>query len=111
MPERYNSLHVSLQDVSPGRTELSLVVTGGGRAFLRDKRIKTLSVSGTRRPPLAPKMPTFEEAGFGSCGASLFFGLAAPPGTHAAVRAQIQGFREAARGREVSARATQQLWL
>jgi tripartite-type tricarboxylate transporter receptor subunit TctC len=85
----YNSLPVSLQDLSAGRTDLSFVVTGGGRAFLQDKRIKALAVSGTRRQPLIPDVPTFEEAGFGSSGASLFFGLAAPAGTPEAVRAQI----------------------
>lgn len=85
----YNSLPVSLQDLSSGRTDLSFVVTGGARAFLQDKRVKALAVSGTRRQPLLPDVPTFEEAGFGSFGASLFFGLAAPAGTPEAVRTQI----------------------
>ena len=85
----YNSLPISLQDLSSGRTDLSLVVTGGARAFLQDKRIKALAVSGTRRQPLVPDVPTFQEAGFGNFGASLFFGLAAPAGTPQAVRAQV----------------------
>lgn len=85
----YNSLPLSLQDLASGRTDLSFVVTGGARAFLQDKRIKALAVSGTRRQPLLPDVPTFAEAGFGNDGASLFFGLAAPAGTPEAVRTQI----------------------
>ena len=85
----YNSLPTSLQDLSSGRTDLSFVVTGGARAFLQDKRIKAIAVSGARRQPLLPDVPTFEEAGYGKFGASLFFGLAAPTGTPEAVRAQI----------------------
>lgn len=85
----YNSLPVSLQDLASGRTDVSMVVTGGARALLQEKRIKALAVSGTRRQPLLPDVPTFAEAGFAQHGASLFFGLAAPAGTPEPVRAQI----------------------
>lgn len=85
----YNSLPTSLQDLATGRVDLSLVVTGGARAMLEGKRIKAIGVSGSKRQPLVPDVPTFEEAGLGRYGASIFFGLAAPDGTPEAVRAKI----------------------
>jgi tripartite-type tricarboxylate transporter receptor subunit TctC len=83
------SLPMSLQDLSDGRTDQGFVVTSDGRAFLQNKRLKVLAVSSTRRRPLVPEVPKFEETASGPYRASLFFGLAAPAGTLEGARAQI----------------------
>ncbi|QNP47872.1 Bug family tripartite tricarboxylate transporter substrate binding protein [Diaphorobacter aerolatus] len=85
----YNNLSLSLQDVAAGRVDMSLVVTGGARAFLEKKNVKPLAVSGSHRQPLIPDVPTFAEAGFKDYEASVYFGLAAPAGTPLAIRQRI----------------------
>ena len=85
----YNSLPIALQDLATSRTDLTMVVTGGARAFLEGGRIKPIAVSGSHRQPLAPNVPTFEQAGAGKYQAGVFFGLAAPARTPEAVRLRI----------------------
>ena len=85
----YNSLSLALQDVAAGRVDMSLVVTGGARAFLEKKNVKPIAVSGSRRQPLIPDVPTFAEAGFKDYEASVYFGLSMPAGTPLAIRKRI----------------------
>ena len=85
----YNNLSLALQDMAASRVDMSLVVTGGARAFLEKKSVKPIAVSGTKRQPLLPDVPTFAEAGYKDYEASVYFGLAAPAQTPLGIRERI----------------------
>lgn len=46
----------------------------------KDGKIRMLAVSGTKRSPLFPDVPTFAEAGFGSFSSAPWFGIVGPAG-------------------------------
>lgn len=85
----YNNLSLALQDVTAGRVDMSLVVTGGARAFIEKQNVKPIAVSGSHRQPLIPDVPTFAEAGFKDYEASVYFGLSMAAGTPLAIRERI----------------------
>jgi tripartite-type tricarboxylate transporter receptor subunit TctC len=49
-------------------------------AFARDGKVRMLAISGARRSPLFPDVPTFAEAGFGEFSAAPWFGLVGAAG-------------------------------
>jgi tripartite-type tricarboxylate transporter receptor subunit TctC len=54
-------------------------------------KVTALAVTGARRSPQAPTLPTMEEAGVADCIASSFFGVVAPAATPASVVDRING--------------------
>jgi tripartite-type tricarboxylate transporter receptor subunit TctC len=56
---------------------------------VRDGRLKALAVTGERRSPLAPDVPTMVESGFDQLITTSVNVIVAPPGTPLAIRRQI----------------------
>lgn len=54
-------------------------------AFIKEGKIKILAMSGERRLPNAPDIPTFRELGFNDLDTTITMGLAAPTGTPNAI--------------------------
>lgn len=77
-----------LQDLLGGQLPLSFVTIATARAHVEAGRLRLLAITGTRRHPSMPQVPTFAEGGLG---AEVFkmnpgwLGLAAPARTPAAV--------------------------
>jgi tripartite-type tricarboxylate transporter receptor subunit TctC len=80
-PVHYKGLVNGLQDIMTSRLDVMFAVIGGAAPHLKAGKMKALAVSGARRHPLIPEVPTFAEAGFRDFDASFYFALAAPAGT------------------------------
>lgn len=78
----------AMQAVVAGETQSAFMLTGGiTLEQAKAGRIRVLAVTGDKRSPLLPAVPTFSEAGLGLKGmdnASLWYGFFAPKGTPAA---------------------------
>ncbi len=73
-----------------GHVDLLLASTASLLAQARGGKARILALSGERRQPVVPDVPTFAEAGLKEFGIMNFNGLWAPKGTPAEVMARIQ---------------------
>jgi tripartite-type tricarboxylate transporter receptor subunit TctC len=64
-----------------GTTQIAIFGIGNLISFVRDGRIIGLAIDGDSRSPLAPDIPTFQEAGYKEHISATFFGIFAPAGT------------------------------
>jgi len=80
-PVHYKGLVNGLQDIMTSRLDVMFAVIGGAAPHLKAGKMKAFAVSGARRHPLIPEVPTFAEAGLRDFDASFYFALAAPAGT------------------------------
>lgn len=85
----YKAGSPALQDLATDRVNAMVMGINGPAAFLPDRRMKILAVSGTKRQKAQPNVPTFEEAGYPQLSVHTFVGLAAPRGTPAEVVQKI----------------------
>jgi tripartite-type tricarboxylate transporter receptor subunit TctC len=72
-----------------GEIQASAVGLGNMIGQVQGGQVRALAVSGTKRSPLFPRVPTFAEAGLGSFAGNLWWGLAAPAGTPKAIIARL----------------------
>jgi tripartite-type tricarboxylate transporter receptor subunit TctC len=70
-------------------TQIAIFGIGNLAALIEAGKIAGLAMDGDTRSPLAPKIPTFKEAGFDVKGVT-FFGLYAPMGTPKTILARLQ---------------------
>ena len=94
--------HVPYKGGAPVLTALlggEVQVTAGGMLAMlpqvRAKKLKALAVTGARRAPVAPEIPTVAESGVPRYQVTGWWGLLAPAGTPAAIVARLE--REVAR--------------
>jgi tripartite-type tricarboxylate transporter receptor subunit TctC len=80
-PVHYKGLVNGLQDIMTSRLDVMFAVIGGAAPLLKGGKMKAFAVSGARRHPLIPEVPTFAEAGLRDFDASFYFALAGPAGT------------------------------
>jgi tripartite-type tricarboxylate transporter receptor subunit TctC len=64
-----------------GTTQIAIFGIGNLISFVRDGKIIGLAIDGDSRSPLAPDIPTFQEAGYKEHISATFFGIFAPAGT------------------------------
>lgn len=97
-----------LADVLTGRVDFAVVTLSTGRAFLLEKKLRSLAFDSDARWSGAPDVPTLAELGFGNEKVANWFGVAAPAGTPAnVVQALHQEFVKASRDPEVTRRLTE----
>ena len=77
-------------DVLSGQVPMSLPGLSSMLIHIRAGKLRPLAVSGTRRSPALPDVPTFDEAGVKGYSAYIWMGLMAPKGTPPAVLARLQ---------------------
>ena len=65
-------------DLIGGRIEMGAAVLGSAQPLIRDGRIRALGVSGAKRSPLLPKVPTIAEAGLAGYEFEPFYALVVP---------------------------------
>lgn len=77
----YKGMAPAINDVIAGQIQVSLPTIPGGLPHAQAGRVRALGVSGTRRSPAAPDLPTIAEAGVPGYESTNWYGIAAPAGT------------------------------
>ena len=95
---RVDIVHVPYKGVAPAATDLMSgqvqVLTGDLNTLVPHVdagKMRALAITGARRSPLLPDMPTFAEAGVPGYEASGWFGVLAPAGTPATIVQRLNG--------------------
>jgi tripartite-type tricarboxylate transporter receptor subunit TctC len=82
----YKGVAAAMVDVMGQRIDISIGSFGSTQALVKDGRVHALALSGAKRHPLMPQVPTFAEAGFPNYKVTYWFGLMAPASMPAHMR-------------------------
>lgn len=92
----FNMTHVPYKGIAPAAQDMmggaiDAMFAGSSMAIPHAKtgKMKILAISGPKRAPALPDVPTFSEVGYKNFDARFFMGLGAPKGTPAAVVQKI----------------------
>ncbi len=85
----YNAVPLLMQDLSAGRTDMTMLATGPLMPFVNSGKLRALAVAGPSRVTIASNVPTFTEAGYPEFESFFYMALAAPAGTPPAVVSKI----------------------
>jgi len=77
----YKGAGAALADVAAGHAQLSIGTVTQALPLLRGERMRPLAVSGTKRAPVVPDVPTASEVGLNGFDADNWWGFLAPAGT------------------------------
>jgi tripartite-type tricarboxylate transporter receptor subunit TctC len=77
----FRGVAAAIAEVIAGRVDMAIASLASGVAHVDAGTLIGLAVSGERRSPLLPKVPTFAEAGEPRYDMSYWWGIAAPAGT------------------------------
>jgi tripartite-type tricarboxylate transporter receptor subunit TctC len=86
----FKGIAAAMVDVAAGRLDIAIGSAGSTSAHIKNNRLLGLAVSGEKRHPNMPNVPTFAEAGFPGYKMMYWFGMMAPAGTPAPVMARMQ---------------------
>jgi len=94
-----------IADLIGGQVESSLISITVAVPQVRSGKARAIALTGEKRAPLLPQVPTFSEAGFADFPPGQWSGVFVPAGTPPAVIARLHAeFTRAARAPEVQAR-------
>lgn len=79
----YKGVAPALTDVIAGQVPLMFCPTASVVGLVRQAQVRALAITGAKRSPLFPDLPTVAEAGLPGYAAELHYGLVAPAGTPA----------------------------
>ena len=85
----YRGAGPALQDLMAGNVDMMFDGLGSSAGHIKGGRIKALMVSGSKRNPAFPDVPSAAELGLPDYTVSTWYGLWAPKGTPADVQARI----------------------
>lgn len=85
----YKGVAQALADVMGNHVDVMFAAMPAAAPLIRTGKVRALAVTGARRSQMAPDVPTFAEAGFGTFSLQAWFGLLAPAGASASVVNQI----------------------
>lgn len=85
----YKGGGASYPDLVSGRVQLSLATIAAMTPYLQAGRVRALAVTGTKRAPAVPEVPTFAEAGYPRFQVSLWYGIFAPARMPASIVARL----------------------
>ena len=77
-------------DVLGGQVPMSMPGLSSMLGHIRAGKLRAMAVSGTRRSPALPEVPTLDEAGVKGYSAYIWMGLMAPRGTPGAIITRLQ---------------------
>jgi tripartite-type tricarboxylate transporter receptor subunit TctC len=86
----YKSIAQAQADLVAGQVPLFFPTIPGALPFIRSGRVIALGVSGTKRAPVLPEIPTVTQAGVPGYEASAWYPLLAPAGTPRAIVDRVQ---------------------
>lgn len=81
----YKGSGPALSELLGGQVETMVDQLTSSIGYVRDGRLKLLAVTGRKRSPALPNVPTLDESGLKGYEASTYIGVAAPAGTPPAV--------------------------
>lgn len=100
----YRGAGPALQDLIAGNVDMMFDGLGSSAAHIKGGRIKALMVSGSKRNPAFPDVPSAAEVGLPDYTVTTWYGLWAPKGTPADIQARIvEELRRAAASDELKA--------
>jgi tripartite-type tricarboxylate transporter receptor subunit TctC len=100
----YRGAGPALQDLIAGNVDMMFDGLGSSAAHIKGGRIKALMVSGNRRSPAFPEVPSAAEVGLPDYTVTTWYGLWAPKGTPADVQARVvEEVRKAVQSDELKA--------
>jgi tripartite-type tricarboxylate transporter receptor subunit TctC len=88
---QYKGTAQAMLDVIVGNVDMTFSNPAAAYPYLQSGRLRALAVTGEKRSPMLPEVPTIAEAAIPRFEASTWWGILAPAGTPALVVAEING--------------------
>jgi len=88
---QYKGTAPAMNDLVGGHVQFSIDQVSASLPLIRDGRVRAIAVSGSRRVPWLPDVPTFVELGYGDLVGYTFAALMAPAGTPKDVIEKLSG--------------------
>jgi tripartite-type tricarboxylate transporter receptor subunit TctC len=88
-PVSYRGTEQEIPDLIAGRVDTAFVTIPPTLPLIQQKQVRALAVTGAKRSPALPEVPTIAEAGLAGYEASLWQAMNAPAGTPAAILAKL----------------------
>jgi tripartite-type tricarboxylate transporter receptor subunit TctC len=85
----YKGMAAGITDVVAGRVPMSIPTIPGALPLARSGKLRALAVTGEKRSPAVPEIPTVAEAGVPGYAASNWYGIAVPARTPAQIIARL----------------------
>ncbi len=103
----YKGAAPAFNDMLGGQVQTMFTTTASAQPYTSTNRLRALAVTGTRRSPMMPDVPTFAEAGV-PLDVSVWIGISVPAGTPAPVVEKLNAeFNKALAAPDVKARLAQ----
>src|SRR5204862_1600760 len=77
----YKGVAPATADLLSGQVDMMFITFAGAIPYFKAKKLNPLAVTGAKRSPALPDVPTMAEAGIKEFESSSFWGLSAPKGT------------------------------
>jgi len=85
----YRGIGPAITDILGGQTQLLFPGLAAALPHIKAGKMKPLAVTGTKRHPLVPDVPTFEELGYKGFDGVQWYGIVGPAGMPAPIVAQL----------------------
>ena len=87
----YKAIATGIIDVIAGNVQIMFVTIGSVKGHVSAGRLKAIAVSGAKRSPAIPEVPTVAESGLPGFDSGVWYGILAPAGTPADIVARLNG--------------------
>jgi tripartite-type tricarboxylate transporter receptor subunit TctC len=87
----YRGIGPAFQDLLGGQVQVMTPGLAAALPHIRAKRVKPLAVTGLKRHPLVPDVPTFEESGFKGFDAVQWYGIVGPAKVPSDIVSRLHG--------------------
>jgi tripartite-type tricarboxylate transporter receptor subunit TctC len=81
----YKGMGPAVNDLMSGQIDMIIASAPSLLNHVNNEKIRGLSVTTAKRSPIAPKIPSLDEYGYGAAAVDLWWGVLAPAGTPADV--------------------------
>lgn len=85
----YKGIAPATLDLLSGQIQAMTGTVSATLPYISEKKVKALAVTGTRRAPLLPNVPSWQEAGIANADVINYWGIVAPAGTPRDVVARL----------------------
>jgi tripartite-type tricarboxylate transporter receptor subunit TctC len=87
----YKGVAPALVDVVSGQVSMTFASLLSGQPHARSGRLRALAVTGAKRSPAVPELPTMQQAGVADYESATWYGILAPAGTPAEIVSKLNG--------------------